>query len=796
MSQSTTTPPPASPPPDPREDDAAASRQSQANARASQPVPLPILAETPEENRPPHIVAPAHAAAGIPAVLRSMKHLFTQVPPVAATRAMLKLNQKGGIDCMSCAWPENDGKRHVAEFCENGAKAVAWEADATRCGPEFFARYSVAELSQQSDHWLGQQGRLTHPMILRENATHYEPISWDAAFEIIARELNALTSPDEAIFYTSGRTSNEAAFLYQLFVRQFGTNNLPDCSNMCHESSGAALSETIGIGKGTVTIDDFNHAQLILIIGQNPGTNHPRMLTSLEAAKKAGAKIIAINPLPEAGLMRFKNPQTIHGMLLGGTALCDLFLQVRVAADIPLLKALGKLLLERDAVDRSFIASQTTGFEAYADDLRNTPIEPLLDACGVSRELLERAAEWMAGSERIIACWAMGMTQNKFAVAGIQEVVNLMLLRGSIGKPGAGLCPVRGHSNVQGDRTMGIWERPPAKLIEALRKNFNFEPPTKIGFDVVESIHAMQDGRGKIFFAMGGNFLSAAPDTAFTAVALQNTRLSVQVSIKLNRSHLVTGKQALILPTLGRTEIDKQAGGEQFVSTENSMGVVEMSRGILKPASPELLSETAIVCRLAEKTQDHRSTVDWPALSADYDRVREMIAATIPGCEHYNEKVRKPGGFYLPNAPRDGDFSNARAKKAMFTVHSVPDLSLAPGQLAMMTVRSHDQFNTTIYGMDDKYRGIRGGRRVIFLNEQDLAERGIKSGDYVDISSHFAGRTITAARFLAIVYPIPRFCAATYFPEANVLVPIGSTADGSNTPSSKYVVITVEKSVG
>ena len=764
------------------------------NAPGPRDVPLPILAETPEEPHAPHVGAPADAAAGIPGVYRALKHLFTQVSPVTATRAMVRLNQKGGIDCMSCAWPESDGDRHVAEFCENGAKAVAWEADATRCGPDFFARYSVAELSQQSDHWLGLQGRLTHPMILRKGATHYEPIAWDAAFDLIAGELNALQTPDEAIFYTSGRTSNEAAFLYQLFVRQFGTNNMPDCSNMCHESSGAALSETIGIGKGTVTIDDFLHAQVIVLIGQNPGTNHPRMLTTLEAAKKNGAKIIAINPLPEAGLMRFKNPQTVRGMLLGGTALCDLFLPVRVAADIPLLKALCKMLLERDAIDRDFIAAKAVGFEALVEDLRRTDMEPLLEACGVSQELLAQAADLLAHSDRIIACWAMGMTQNKHAVAGIQEVVNLLLMRGAIGKPGAGACPVRGHSNVQGDRTMGIWERPTKRMLEALQKNFRFDPPTKIGFDVVESIRAMHDGRGKVFVAMGGNFLSAAPDTAFTAKALQNTRLTVQVSIKLNRSHLVTGKQALILPTLGRTEIDRRGGGEQFVTTENSMGVVEMSRGILKPASAELVSESAIVCRLAEKTLGARTTVDWKSLAEDYDRIRELIAATIPGCEGYNEKVRHPGGFYLPNGPRNGDFSSAPAGKATFTVHAVPDLSLSPGRLAMMTVRSHDQFNTTIYGMDDKYRGVLGGRRVIFLNEDDLAERNLKSGDYVDITSHFENQTITAKRFLAIAYPIPRRCAATYFPEANVLVPIGSTADKSNTPSSKYVVISLAKS--
>jgi molybdopterin-dependent oxidoreductase alpha subunit len=755
-------------------------------------VRLNVLAETPMESQPVQVTPPATVAAGIPGVYRAMKHLLHQMSPVDATRAMLKLNQKNGIDCMSCAWPEPDGDRHMAEFCENGAKAVAWEATAARVTPEFFAKHSVAELSQQSDYWLGQQGRITHPMILRAGGTHYEPISWDAAFEMIAGELNALASPDEAVFYTSGRTSNEAAFLYQLFVRQFGTNNLPDCSNMCHESSGSALGPTIGIGKGTVTIDDFEKAKVILILGQNPGTNHPRMLITLEKAKLAGARIIAINPLPEAGLLRFKNPQTVRGTLLGGTPLADLFLQVRINGDLALLKGIMKDLLERDAIDRPFIAESTADFDAFVDALRIQPWEPLIEQSGISRQHMRDAADMLAGTDRIIACWAMGLTQHKNAVATIQEIVNLLLMRGAIGKPGAGACPVRGHSNVQGDRTMGIWERPRKEFLDKLQEVCGFNPPRHHGYDTVDCIKAMHAGRAKIFFAMGGNFLSATPDTNYTAAALANTQLTVQVSIKLNRSHLVTGKQALILPCLGRTEIDEQRSGPQFVTTENSMGVVEMSKGVLSPASEMLLSEPAIVCRLAQAALGTRSAINWEGLAGNYDRIRDLIAQVIPGCEDYNEKVRRPGGFYMPNAPRDGNFETPTGKAA-FTVHPLPDHILKPNEFVMMTIRTHDQFNTTIYGMDDTYRGISNNRRVIMMNPDDLAELGLHAGDIVDLQNEFNGTTRIARHFTIVPYPIPRRSTATYFPEANVLVPIDSVADKSNTPTSKYVIITITK---
>jgi molybdopterin-dependent oxidoreductase alpha subunit len=741
---------------------------------------------------------PSTSAAGFRSVVTATRHVWGEAGVVRGTRALLRMNQKGGFDCMSCAWPDPDGDRSFAEFCENGAKALASEATTARVAPDFFRRFSVAELSQRSDYWLGQQGRLTQPMVLRAGGSHYEPISWEDAFRLAADELNALASPDEAVFYTSGRTSNEAAFLYQLFVRQFGTNNLPDCSNMCHESSGSALAPAIGIGKGTVTLRDFELAQVILLIGQNPGTNHPRMLTTLQKAKRAGCFMISVNPLPEAGLLRFKNPQELGGLLGRGTALTDLFLQVRVNGDAALLKGLIKALLEREerapgtAFDKAFIEQKTAGFEEFLAALRAARWDELLEQSGVSRERLEEAAGHLARAERIIACWAMGLTQQPNSVAVIQEIVNLLLLRGSIGKPGAGVCPVRGHSNVQGDRTMGIWDRPRPEFLNALAGEFHFDPPRRAGYNTVESIKAMHAGKVGVFFALGGNFLSATPDTEYTAEALRRCRLTAQVSTKLNRAHLVTGRQALILPCLGRSERDVQPGGPQLVSTENSMGVVQSSAGTLEPASEQLRSEPAIVAGLARATLGARGGVDWEALAADYDRIRALIERVVPGFADYNARVRQPGGFYLPNGPREGTFKTATGK-ANFTVHPLPERRLEPGQFLMMTVRTHDQFNTTIYGLDDRYRGIRNERRVVLLNADDVREAGLAADDVVDLTSHFRGETRVARHFLVVPYDIPRRCAATYFPEANVLVPIDSVAEKSHTPTSKYVVITLAK---
>ena len=753
-------------------------------------------AQPPEEPSLIQIRPLSKVAGGVPSIIATAKTVWNEMGVGRGVRTLLKLNQKTGFDCPGCAWPEPDGERSHAEFCENGAKHVADEATTKRVTPELFRHWSVADLAEQSDHWLGKQGRLTHPTVLRRGETNYEAISWDDAFTMIAGELNSLSHPDEAIFYTSGRTSNEAAFLYQLFVRQFGTNNLPDCSNMCHESSGSALGETIGVGKGTVTLEDFDHAQAIFVIGQNPGTNHPRMLTALQKAKQNGCKLVHINPLPEVGMTRFKHPQDVLGWVGEGTALADLFLQVRINGDVALLQGIVKAVFAEEkrrhgkVLDHEFISSYTSGFGEFAVAINNASWDEIIEQSSVSRALIEAAAKIFIESERTIFCWAMGLTQHKNAVANIQEIVNLMLCRGQIGKPGAGLCPVRGHSNVQGDRTMGIWERPTDAFLDQLGSEFSFEPPRRHGYDTVKAIAAMHSKKARVFFALGGNFLSATPDTEYTAEALRRCSLTVQVSTKLNRAHLITGEQALILPCLGRTETDLQSSGPQFVTTENSMAVVQASRGFLKPASADLLSEPAIVARLAMATLGGGANIDWQALIADYDLIRDHIERVVPGFNDYNARVRQPGGFHLPNPPRERIF-NTPSGRAVFTVHVLPHHELGPDQYLMMTIRSHDQFNTSIYGLDDRYRGIYNGRRVVFLNQDDIRSAGLSEGQTVDLISHFAGEERVARHFVVVPYSIPRRCAATYFPETNVLVPLGSVADKSNTPASKSVVISI-----
>jgi len=753
-------------------------------------------AQPPVEPKPPEVKPISKVAGGIPAAITAMKFAFGEMGVVRGTRTLLQLNQKNGVDCPGCAWPEPDGERSHFEFCEEGAKHVADEATTKQVTPEFFQQWSLTQLTEQSDMWLNQQGRITHPMVLREGVDRYQPIGWPKAFGLIAGELNSLSSPDEAIFYTSGRTSNEAAFLYQLFVRQFGTNNLPDCSNMCHESSGTGMKEALGFGKGTVTLEDFELADAIFVIGQNPGTNHPRMLSSLLAAKRRGCKIVHINPLPETGLTRFKHPQEVWTWLGEGTKLADLFVQVRVNGDVALLKGIMKEVFDAEerrpgqVLDREFIDSLTSGFDQFKEALRHVHIGDILDQAGVTKSQLEDSARIFIESERVIFCWAMGLTQHKNAVANIQEIINLMLLRGQLGKPGAGLCPVRGHSNVQGDRTMGIWEQPSEDFLDKLGQEFAFAPPRRHGLDTVNAIQAMHAGKAKVFLALGGNFLSATPDTEYTAEALRRCRLTVHVSTKLNRAHLITGAQALILPCLGRTEVDKQETGPQFVTTENSMAVVEGWQGRLAPASDQLLSEPAIVAGLAKAVLGNRSTVDWDGLVADYDRIRSHIDHVIPGFENYSERAKHPGGFYLPNPIRDREFKTTDGL-AHFTVHPLPQRELKPGQFLMMTMRSHDQFNTTIYGLDDRYRGIHGGRRVVFLNPDDIRLAKLSAGQVVDLISHFEGEERIARRFTVVPYSIPRRSAATYFPEANVLVPVRHFADKSHTPASKSVLITI-----
>ena len=739
------------------------------------------------------------SSVGFKAIKSAISHITNEVGLVKGIGLLAKLNQKDGFDCPGCAWPDPDEKRaFLAEYCENGAKAVAEEATKNRVSPLFFTTHSVSELSELSDYEIGKKGRITHPVVLHEGKDHYEEISWEEAFKMIGDELNTLNSPDEAIFYTSGRTSNEAAFLYQLFVRQFGTNNLPDCSNMCHESSGAALTETLGIGKGSVTLDDFNHAELVIVMGQNPGTNHPRMLSALSETKKKGGKIITINPLPEVGLMRYNEPQNPIKWFGKGQELTDIFLQVKINGDVALLKIIMKLLLEKEKenpntiFDHDFIEKNTTGYDDFIKDLETSSIDELIPQTGISLEIIKEATDLIAQKKKIIICWAMGLTQHKNSVDNIRELVNLLLLKGSIGKQGAGTCPVRGHSNVQGDRTMGIWEKPKDSFLDNLENEFNFKAPRKHGYDVVDAIEAMHQKKAKVFIGMGGNFISATPDTEYTAVALQNCDLTVHVSTKLNRSHVIHGKKALILPCLGRSEKDVQAAGEQFVSVENSMGIVHSSSGRLTPLSDSLLSEPAIVAGIAKATLKDSST-NWSSLVKDYDNVRNKIEATIPGFENYNSRVREKGGFYLPNNAREKDFTPTHTGKANFTINEVSDLHLEKDQFIMMTIRTHDQYNTTIYGLDDRYRGILNERRVVFMNPEDMKIQGLTKLDKVDLTSHFNGEERTAKGFLVIPYSIPKQCTATYFPEANVLVPIQSKARISNTPTSKTIIITIHK---
>ena len=751
------------------------------------------MSTTPDEDSRLTVGPPADHAAGLKAVQVSMGKAVRQMGVVKTARNLLHLNQADGFDCMSCAWPDPKGRRHTAEFCENGAKAVSWEGQRDTVGPLFFADHPIAELAGQTDHWLEKQGRLIHPMVRREGGTHYEPISWKDAFALIGEHLSALAGPDEAVFYTSGRASNEAAFLYQLLARAYGTNNLPDCSNMCHESTSAALARTIGIGKGSVSLDDLHQADLIVVSGQNPGTNHPRMLTALEIAKRDGAKILAINPLPEAGLLRFDNPQKARGLAGRGTALADQLLQIRSNGDLALWQAIGHLLLKADALDHEFIASSTTGFEAWAEHVRDIDRDAILAATGLTWAEIEAAAAMLAGAKRIVHCWAMGITQHHNSVATIKEFVNVALAQGMIGKPGAGLCPVRGHSNVQGDRSMGIWEKPPQFFLDALGTEFGFEPPRDHGYDAADAVRAFRDRKAKVFVALGGNFVAAMSDTSVVAEAMRGAELTVQISTKLNRSHVEAGRTALILPTLGRTEQDLTGGQVQRITVEDSMSEVHASRGRSKPAGPLLRSEIDIICGIAAATLGDRHGIDWAAFTTDYDRIRDRIGGVVPGCAGYTERISN-GGFTMPHPPRDSRTFPTPEGKAVFTVSPIEVLQVPPGHLILQTLRSHDQFNTTVYGLDDRYRGIKAGRRVLFISAEDLSELGFADGDHVDIVSVFTdGVARRAARFRLVEYSTPKGCVAAYYPETNPLVPLDSQAVESGTPTSKSVIVRLER---
>ncbi|MDB4534626.1 FdhF/YdeP family oxidoreductase, partial [Vicingaceae bacterium] len=726
----------------------------------------------------------------------SIKHIASEMGIAKGLKLLNKMNQQHGFDCPGCAWPDPKKPSALGEYCENGAKAIAEEATEKRITAEFLTKHSVEELSEKTDYYIGKLGRLTEPMFLAKGSSYYQPISWNEAFNKIGDKLNSLNSPNEAAFYTSGRTSNEAAYMYQLMVRQFGTNNLPDCSNMCHESSGAGLSATVGIGKGSVTLEDLYEAELIIVMGQNPGTNHPRMLAALEKCKKNGGKIVTINPLDEAGTNTFIDPQSPLAMLTGGTKLEDLFLQVKINGDVALLKAAMILMLEAEeknpnsVFDHEFIKEHCNNYDELISHLRASNYNEAVTDSGVSEDQVKAFAQLLITKKKTIICWAMGITQHKNGVENVQEIVNVLLLKGSIGKPGAGTCPVRGHSNVQGDRTMGIWEKPKEPFLKKLDKRFQFTAPRVHGYDVVEAIKAMDQEKLKVFIGLGGNFISATPDSQFTGEAMQKCELSVQISTKLNRGHLVTGKEAIILPCISRSETDEQQSGKQFVTVENSMGIVHKSTGILPPASENLKSEHAIIAGIAKATLKN-SLTNWDEMINNYDVVRSHIEATITGFENYNTRVRVSGGFSLPNGSRTRAFTTPNSK-AQFTVNELPKEKIKDGNFIMMTIRTHDQYNTTIYGMDDRYRGISNERRVILMNPSDMKKKGYKQEQVVNLTSHFNGEERKASNFKVVSYNIPKGCIASYFPETNVLVPINSVAKKSNTPASKFVEVSIE----
>ena len=753
------------------------------------------LETPPEENQPPQLGKPSNVAAGVPAIISTMKHGISKSGITGAISSLNRVNKFGGFDCPGCAWPDPDGHRTIAEFCENGAKAVADEATKKTITPQFFDQHSVQELSTKSDQWLNSQGRLSSPMILKSGSNNYTSISWNKAFDMIADELCSLKEPDDAIFYTSGRTSNEAAFLWQLLARGFGTNNLPDCSNMCHESSGFALSDSIGIGKGTVKLEDFNKADLILVVGQNPGTNHPRMLTALRDARKNGASILSINPLIETGMKKFKHPQNPLEMLGSGKSIADQHVRVKINGDLALFRGINNLLLKDEMYDSNFIDNFTSNFDAYKESISEVEWSVIEEISGVSKSEIQTLANIIANSKSMITCWAMGITQHHNSVETIQEIVNTHLIGGHIGRGGAGVCPVRGHSNVQGDRTVGINHIITTEFADRINQTTGIDVPLGHGFDAVNAASAMIEKRGKIFFAMGGNFLSAMSDTKSISMAMNNCKLTVFISTKLNRNHLITGDQSLILPCLGRTEIDNQSSGKQFVSVENSMGIVHSSQGHMTPTSNDLLSEPAIVCGIANALESRRSfsTLNWTELCNNYDQIRSLIEATIDGFEDYNKRINNKSGFYLPNPPRDDLEFRTNSGKANFIFNPISYLQPENDELIMMTIRSHDQYNTTIYSDQDRYRGIKSGRRIVMMNPLDSKERLLRTGDIVDLISNFNGELRKSEKWYIVEYDIPKGNIATYFPEANELIPLQSTARGSNTPTSKSVIVKVEK---
>jgi len=751
-------------------------------------------------------IGKASLAAGGWGALKSVgKQLLNSGAPLAGAKALLKANQPDGFDCPGCAWgdPEHGSS---FEFCENGVKAVAWEATEKRVEPDFFGKYTVSELRSWTDYHLELQGRLTHPLRYDAATDTYVPVRWSAAFAEIGRVLNTLDHPDRAEFYTSGRASNEAAFLYQLFVRLYGTNNFPDCSNMCHEASGVALGQAVGVGKGTVLLEDFEKADAIFVIGQNPGTNHPRMLGDLRRSAERGARIVVLNPVRERGLERFADPQRKVEMLHGGSGqIATHYFQPRLGGDMAAIRGVAKVVLARDAeavaagrpslLDHAFLAEHTVDFEDYRAAVEATSWEEIEDQSGLTRENMEQMADVYLGADSVICTWAMGVTQHRHSVPTIREIANFMFLRGNIGRPGAGLCPVRGHSNVQGDRTVGINEKAPPALLDALEREFGVPMPRNPGHNVLGAIGAMLDGSAQAFIGLGGNFARATPDSALIAKALSSQKLTVHVATKLNHSHLVPGETSFILPCLGRTEVDRNSEGvAQIVTVEDSMSMVHGSGGINKPASPWLRSEVQIVAGIAAATVGS-DVVDWAVLADDNDRIRDLIARVIPGFEDYNERVRKPRGFHLRNTAAHREW-NTKVGKATFFTGALPEAiehQIArggEGLFVLQTFRSHDQYNTTIYGMSDRYRGIYGKRNIVFVHPADLEMIGAKSGDVVDvIGQHDDGIRRIAEGFSLVSYDIPRGCVAGYYPELNCLVPLSTFGEESFTPTSKSVIV-------
>jgi molybdopterin-dependent oxidoreductase alpha subunit len=748
-----------------------------------------------------------HPAGGWGALKAVGEHLIEQHIPVKGAATLSCMNQPAGFDCPGCAWPD---PKHTSsfEFCENGAKAVAWEATSKRCTPEFFAEHSIEELTGWSDYELEMVGRLTHPMAYDGASDHYIPVSKDEAFEIIGAHLKSLPDPNMAEFYTSGRTSNEAAFLYQLFVREYGTNNFPDCSNMCHEATSVGLPQSIGVGKGTVLLEDFDKADCIFIFGQNPGTNSPRMMTNLRDASRRGAAIISFNPFRERALERFQHPQSpVEMATLTSTKISSRLYQVRVGGDAAAIKGIMKVLVEADEtarangqpeiLDWTFIRKHTLGIEALANDLKATRWEDIERYSGLSRQEIEHAAHVYLRAERAIIVYGMGITQHRRGAQNVQQLANLAMLRGHIGREGAGICPVRGHSNVQGDRTVGITETPSKDFLDRLERRFGFKPPRKHGHNVVTALEAMIRGEVKVFVAMGGNFAAAIPDLPRTQEALGNLDLTVHVSTKLNRSHLIHGRAALILPCLGRTEVDVQAGGPQSVTVEDSMSMVHASAGRNKPASEHLLSEPAIVAGIARATLGSRSVVDWERFISNYDRIRDAIEDVLPIFESYNARIRLPGGFHLVSTARERIWATPSGK-ANFLLYDGLGEDAREDDLEVLwlsTIRSHDQYNTTIYSKSDRYRGVYGQRDVVFLNKSELDKRGLKDGDRVDlITLSNDGIERRVRNFRAIGYSFPDGCCAAYYPEANPLVPLYAYDPLSFTPSSKGIPIRIERS--